>query len=125
MLSVSALSDRVCYFLLAISAMGLVGAGLLVGEMARVQPCHLCILQRVIYLAYGFVALGGVVKPGWRKLWGPLLMLVAVGGIAAAGEQSWMQYAPQLVTECGFGDPTPTEQLVAWLGGLWPKKEVA
>ena len=31
-----------------------------------------------------------------------------------------MQYAPQLATECGFGDPTLTEQLINWLGMKWP-----
>ena len=31
-----------------------------------------------------------------------------------------MQYAPDKVTECGFGDPTLTEQLVNWLGVQWP-----
>ena len=31
-----------------------------------------------------------------------------------------MQYAPQLATECGFGDPTLTEQLINWLGVKWP-----
>ena len=24
------------------------------------------------------------------------------------------------MTECGFGEPTLAEQLINWLGGLWP-----
>ena len=120
MLSVSALSDRVCFAVLAIGAAGLVAAGLILGDVMRLQPCHLCILQRVIYLAFGVVAAGGVVKPGWRRFWCVVLMLVAAGGVVAAGQQSWMQYAPELATECGFGEPTLTEQLVNWLGMQWP-----
>ena len=41
-------------------------------------------------------------------------------GVVAAGQQSWMQYAPELATECGFGEPTLTEQLINWLGAKWP-----
>ena len=120
LLSVPALSDRVCFAVLAIGASGLVAAGLILGDVMRLQPCHLCILQRVIYLAFGVVAAGGVVKPGWRRFWCVVLMLVAAGGVVAAGQQSWMQYAPELATECGFGEPTLTEQLVNWLGMQWP-----
>lgn len=100
--------------------MGLVAAGLVLGEVARIHPCHLCILQRVIYLGFAALAIGGVLQPAWRRFWCSLLALVAASGVVAAGQQSWMQYAPQLATECGFGDPTLTEQLVNWLGAKWP-----
>lgn len=113
-------SDRSCFVALAVAAFGLVAAGLVLGEVARLQPCHLCILQRVVYLVFGFVAMFGVFLPQWRRLWSVLLVMTAIGGIAAAGQQSWMQYAPQLATECGFGDPTLMEQLVNWLGAKWP-----
>lgn len=118
--SLSTLSDRVCFAVLALVAFSLVASGLILGEVMRLQPCHLCILQRLIYLVFGVLALGGTAWPRWRGIWCVLLMLTALGGVAAAGEQSWMQYAPQLATECGFGEPTPTEQLVNWLGTKWP-----
>ena len=31
-----------------------------------------------------------------------------------------MEYAPDQVTECGFGEPAFYEQLVNWLGAQWP-----
>jgi disulfide bond formation protein DsbB len=49
---------------------------------------------------------------------------VALGGVYAAGRQSWMQLAEDAV-ECGFGDPTLVERLVDWLGGLWPSMFMA
>ncbi len=108
------------FAVLAVGSLGLLAGGLILGEYARLQPCHLCSLQRLIYLTFGAVSLLGVLFPGGRRLWALLLMLIALGGVAAAGQQSWMQYAPQLMTECGFGEPTLTEQLVNWLGAKWP-----
>ena len=111
---------RTVFFLLAAAAFGLVAGGLILGEVARINPCHLCILQRVIYLVFGIWAMGGAAFPRGRRFWCVLLIVTAIGGLVAAGEQSWMQYAPDQVTECGFGEPTPTEQLVNWLGMQWP-----
>ena len=114
------LSSRSAFALLATASLGLLAAGLLVGELAKLQPCHLCNLQRLIYLVLAFFALCGVLLPDWRRLWSFLVALAAAGGVVAAVQQSWMQYAPQLATECGFGDPSLTEQLINWLGVKWP-----
>ena len=114
------LSSRSVFALLATASLGLLASGLILGEMAKLQPCHLCNLQRLVYLVLGFFALCGVLCPGWRRLWCVLIVLAAAYGLASAIEQSWMQYAPQLATECGFGDPTLAEQLINWLGVKWP-----
>ncbi|MDQ5960069.1 MAG: protein dithiol:quinone oxidoreductase, partial [Pseudomonadota bacterium] len=39
---------RPAFFLLFIAAFGLVGSGLLIGEWMRLNPCPLCIFQRVL-----------------------------------------------------------------------------
>lgn len=114
------LSPRSVFALLAIASLGLVAAGLVLGEWARLQPCHLCIFQRLLYLLLAFFALCGVLIPGWRRLWCSLVSLTAIGGVIAAAEQSWMQYAPEQVTECGFSDPTLLERVVDWFGMQWP-----
>ena len=108
------------FVLLAAVSFGLVGGGLILGDVARLRPCHLCNLQRLIYMIFGFWALCGVAFPGGRRLWSLLLALTALWGMGVAGYQSWMQYAPQLATECGFGEPTLSEQLINWLGVKWP-----
>ena len=54
------LSSRSAFALLATASLGLLAAGLLVGELAKLQPCHLCNLQRLIYLVLAFFALCGV-----------------------------------------------------------------
>jgi len=114
------LSSRSVFALLTIISFGLVAAGLVLGELARLHPCHLCNLQRLFYMVLGFFALCGVLLPGWRRPWSVLVGLTALGGLVVALQQSWMQYAPQESIECGFGDPTLAEQLINWLGTQWP-----
>lgn len=114
------LGARAVFTLIAIVSGGLAGAGLVIGELMRINPCPLCIFQRVLYLAVAMVALGGVLAPAARRLWGGLLGLVAAGGLATALYQSWMQIYPDTVTQCGFGEPTLIERLVDYMGTLWP-----
>ena len=114
------LSTRSAFALLAAAALGLLAAGLILGEVARLQPCHLCNLQRLIYMVLAFFALCGVLFPDWRRIWSVLAGITAAGGLVAALQQSWMQYAPQQAIECGFGDPTLSERLINWLGVQWP-----
>ena len=113
-------STRSAFAVLATASLGLLASGLILGEMAKLQPCHLCNLQRLIYLVLAFFALCGVLLPAARKLWSVLVALTAAYGLVTAIEQSWMQYAPQQATECGFGPPTLAEQVINWLGTQWP-----
>ena len=82
------LSSRTIFFLLAAAAFGLLASGLLIGEWAKLQPCHLCNLQRLLYIVAGLFALCGVVAPGWRRLWGALVALAAASGVVSAIQQS-------------------------------------
>lgn len=114
------LSTRGAFAVLATAALGLLASGLIIGELARLQPCQLCNFQRLLYMVLAFFALCGVLLPGWRRLWSVLVGLTAGGGLITALQQSWMQYAPQQAIECGFGDPTLSERLINWLGVQWP-----
>ena len=114
------LSLRARFGLVALAAFGLTAAGLLIGEVMNLQPCPLCIFQRLLYLLIGCLAVVGALLPGWGRLWAAPLGLTAVGGLATAGYQSWLQYFPTASMECGFGEPTLIEQIVDWFGVLWP-----
>lgn len=105
---------------MAISSAGLVAAGLVIGELFRLQPCPLCIFQRVLYILLTFFALSGWAMPAGRKMWSGLAWLTAGGGLSTALYQSWLQLAPDVSRECGFGEPTLIERLVDWLGMQWP-----
>ena len=113
-------SDRIVFFLLAFAACALLGSGLVLGEWLHLQPCYWCNFQRLLYLVIAMFSLIGALAGRPVRLWSALVLLTALGGVAAAARQSWMQYAPALVTECGFGERSLTEQLVDWLSGIWP-----
>jgi disulfide bond formation protein DsbB len=115
------ITSRSVFILLFVASSGLLVSGLILGEVARLQPCHLCIFQRFLYMLMAFFALGGALVPKWRRLWSVFFVLTAGGGLVTAVKQSWMQYAPEQSIECGFGDPTLVEQIVNWLGGQWPE----
>ena len=114
------ISDRGIFGGLAAVSLGLLAGGLALGEAFRLQPCYWCNFQRFLYMVLACVGLAGALLPRWRRPWALLAALAALGGVLAAGEQSWMQYAPQNAVECGFGDPTLVERLVDWLGSVWP-----
>lgn len=123
MFSASFWTARRALLAVAIVAFGLVGAGLVLGAVLDLHPCPLCIFQRVLYLVVGFLALLGallVKQPALR--WGAagLAIATALGGIATAAYQTYMQLFPTPSMECGFSDPTPIERLVDVLGGWWP-----
>ena len=114
------LPRRAVFVLLALAASGLTLAGWSIGELMQLQPCPLCIFQRLLYLLIAMVALLGALLPGGLRLWSGLLGLTAAGGLATAAYQSWLQHFPETSMECGFGEPTLIEQIVDWFGVRWP-----
>ena len=115
------ITTRSAFVLLFLVSSGLLAAGLILGEVKHLQPCHLCIFQRFLYILMACFALFGALLPRWHRLWSALFFLTAGGGVLTALKQSWMQYAPDQSIECGFGDPTLLERVVNWLGGQWPE----
>ncbi len=105
---------------LALGSLGLVALGMELQQLLRLAPCPLCIFQRLLYIVVGLMALAGVLLPGGRLLWAALIAALALGGMAVAGYQTWMQAFPHLATECGYSDPSLIERLVDWLGMQWP-----
>ncbi len=89
--------------LLAIAAacFGAVGAALITQYGFDMQPCPWCVLQRLIFVVTGLVALLGM---AWRSVLGrravPLLLLLLCGlGIAAA---LWQHFVAASSTSCNL-----------------------
>ena len=114
------LSHRTQFALIAIAAFGSVVGGVLLSYFVRVDACYMCSFQRFMYMLVGAFAALGALMPRGHRLWGALVTLSALGGLATAINQSWMQHAPQQAIECGFGDPTLLEMTVNWLAVRWP-----
>ena len=71
------------------------------------QPCPLCMTQRVLLAGCGVFALIGFAHgPGLlgRRVYAVLAGLFALGGAAVAGRHVWLQHLPEdLVPACGPG----------------------
>lgn len=113
-------ATRLSFGFLSLAAFALLGGGLLLGEYARLHPCYLCNFQRFLYIVLGVICLAGVALPTARRLWSLGAAITSLAGIVAAGYQSWMQFAPERVVACGFGERTLVEMSVDWLSAMWP-----
>ena len=101
-------SRRILNFLGFLICAGMMGYALYAEHKLLLEPCPLCIFQRiaVIGMAIGFLLLA-VHNPasGWAKrIYLGLLSLFALGGITVAGRHVWLQHLPaDEVPSCGPG----------------------
>jgi disulfide bond formation protein DsbB len=83
----------------------LIGYALYVQYVMGLEPCPLCILQRVaVIVAGGLFLLAFLHDPAERgaRVYGVLIDLVALAGIAVAARHMWiMAQPPGAVAECG------------------------
>ncbi len=86
---------------------GLIGFALYLQYYEHQEPCPLCMLQRVAFMAlmaiFLVAALHGPGRTG-AMVYGGLLLVAAALGAAIAGRHVWLQYLPKnQVPECGPG----------------------
>jgi protein dithiol:quinone oxidoreductase len=86
-------------------AAALIGYALFVQYVQGLEPCPLCILQRVAVMAVGALFLLALLHdPGDRgaRVYGVLIDLAALAGILVAARHLWiMAQPPGSVAECG------------------------
>ena len=84
---------------------GLIAFALYLQYFQNEEPCPLCIFQRVAFMALGVVFLVAALHAPARtgaKLYGGLLLVVAVVGGAIAARHVWLQNLPKnMVPACG------------------------
>ena len=128
-------SPRQIYVLLAACCAGLLSFGYYLELSQGLQPCPLCIFQRLLFLAVLIFSLWAAFVAGSRLviLPGVLVVLSAVSGVLLAARHLWLQNLPEhvLPPACGPGlghmlDIMPfTEVLVRVLRGDGTCVEVA
>ena len=88
--------------LIVISVIGLMSYALYTQYYLYLEPCPLCMTQRFFYVLIALFALIAVIHSGKHKLYASLAGLSALGGIATAGRQVWLQHLPpDQVPACG------------------------
>lgn len=100
-------SPRVCFLLAFLFCFGLLGAALYFQFVGGLEPCPLCISQRIMVLAVTLVMLAAVLhNPGRSgvRAYAVVGALVALGGASVSGRHVWLQHLPaDEVPACGPG----------------------
>jgi disulfide bond formation protein DsbB len=100
-------AGRSGYFLGFIASFGLVAYGLYIQQQYNLEPCPLCIFQRITYMVIGVLFLVAALhNPGnlGRKVYGLLQFITALTGAGIALRHMWIQANPdKVMAECGAG----------------------
>jgi disulfide bond formation protein DsbB len=98
------LHARVIFLAIFLACVGLMGFGLYLQHVEKLEPCPLCIFQRYAFVVTGAIALIAAIH-GSRKIgtWicSSLVVLSSGTGAVVAGRQSWLQHNPPNILECG------------------------
>lgn len=98
-------STRPWFAAIFVACAVLLGIAIYLQEQVGLEPCPMCILQRYAFTAIGIVALVGAIH-GPRagaalKVYGALLIVLALAGGGVAVRQSYIQHFPPVVSSCG------------------------
>jgi disulfide bond formation protein DsbB len=74
-------------------------------HVVGLEPCHLCVLQRIAVLLLGLLFLVAALhgpRAAGARVYGVILALVAAAGMCVAGRHVWLQQQPPgSVPSCG------------------------
>lgn len=86
---------------------GLIATALYFQHVLGMEPCPLCIFQRIGVMLLGVIfLLAAIINPGRRsqRLFGLLILVAAVAGGGVSSRHVWLQSLPEdLVPACGPG----------------------
>jgi disulfide bond formation protein DsbB len=101
------LGGRAGYLLGFVASFGLVAFALYIQQKHNLEPCPLCISQRIAFMALGVIfLLAALHNPGrvGRRIYGLLQFAAAATGIGIAARHIWIQANPdKVMAECGVG----------------------
>lgn len=100
-------SSRIIYLSIFVVCSFLLGFGLYLEHIKGLEPCPLCIFQRVAYIAIAIVALIATIHNTYGLcvyIYITLIFITASLGVIIAVRQIWLQHLPaDKVPECGPG----------------------
>ncbi|ARN73654.1 disulfide bond formation protein B [Oceanicoccus sagamiensis] len=88
--------------LMVLGVIGMMAYALYTEYYLFLEPCPLCMTQRFFYVLIALFALIAVFHQAKYKLYGALALVSAIGGMATASRQVWLQHLPpEQVPACG------------------------
>ena len=101
------MSTRMFFLTVMFSCIALMVFGLYLEYVQGLEPCPLCVFQRIAYILIGLIALIGAThnpKDLFLVIYKFLIIITAITGALIAGRQVWLQHLPaESVPECGPG----------------------
>lgn len=122
----SNITARLLWVLLAVLAALTVLFSLIVTPLLDLDPCHLCIAQRLLFMFLTLLAglIAALGRAGWRRwsarILAPFVPASAGLGAGVAAYQSWLQWQPPESVSCIGGPPSLLERVVEWFGQQVP-----
>ena len=105
-----------------VACAGMMGFALFAQHVLRLEPCPMCVLQRLAVIAMGILFLLAFLHDpkGWgARIYALLVAAAAIGGMTVSGRHYWIQNLPEdQVPACGAGldymlDTLPLTQVLA------------
>ncbi|MAS83313.1 MAG: disulfide bond formation protein B [Legionellales bacterium] len=101
------ISTRIFFLIIFLCCVSLIIFGLYLEHIQGLDPCPLCVFQRIAYILIIIASLIAVIhNPAntWKTIYKFLIFIFSVMGASVAGRQVWLQHLPpELVPECGPG----------------------
>lgn len=98
------LTGRSGYVLGFVKCFALVGLALWIQTRYNLEPCPLCISQRIVLMALGVLFLLAALIPNFPRFFAGLQVLTALGGAGVAIRHWWIQaHRESMVADCGVG----------------------
>ena len=101
------ISRRTPFFFIALTCGVLLAAAYYLQFHSGLEPCPLCIFQRIFYFLVGAIGLVAALhgaRLGGATAYCGIIFTLSVIGATIAGRQVWLQHLPaDLVPECGPG----------------------
>lgn len=101
------MNHRLAYLAGALACAALLGYGLYLQHVDGLEPCPLCVFQRIAFIALGLIFLAAAVHGPGRAgaiVYAVLGFAAAAAGAAVAGRHVWLQNLPaDKVPACGPG----------------------
>jgi len=117
-------AGRTGYILGFLVSFALVALALYLQKAYNLEPCPLCIFQRIAFLVLGLffliAAIHNPAVPG-RQVYGALQFIAAAVGTGIAARHTWIQANPdKVMSECGAGfdyiyETLPFQEFLTWV----------
>lgn len=104
--------SRPLFALAGVAALAAVAGALVSQHVFRMEPCPWCVLQRLIFLAIGALALLAALLPV-RLLRGLLGVVIAALGLSGIAAALWQHFVAAKSTSCNL---TLADRIVSGLG---------